>query len=82
MDNYSNKKFNNNKKSPRGGSRPGYGAKPPRRPGVDRRPGGDMPAAAPENIVSGRNSVRELLKSGRSVDKSLSAQGIGKDRLP
>ncbi len=25
--------------------------------------------AAPENIVCGRNSVRELLKSGRSVDK-------------
>ena len=69
MDNYSNKKFNNNKKSPRGGSRPGYGAKPDRRPGGDRRPGEDMPAAAPENIVSGRNSVRELLKSGRSVDK-------------
>ena len=69
MDNYSNKKFNNNKKSPRGGSRPGYGAKPPRRPGVDRRPSGDMPAAAPENIVSGRKSVRELLNSGRSVDK-------------
>ena len=64
MDNYSNKKFNKNKRNPQGGNRrPGYGAKP------DRRPGGDTPAAAPENIVSGRNSVRELLKSGRSVDK-------------
>ena len=64
MDNYSNKKFNKNKRGPQGGNRrPGYGAKP------DRRPGVDVPAAAPENIVSGRNSVRELLKSGRSVDK-------------
>ena len=64
MDNYSNKKFNKNKKYPPSGNRrPGYGAK------QDRRPGGDMPAAAPENIVSGRNSVQELLKSGRSVDK-------------
>ncbi len=73
MDNYSNKKFNKNKNHPQGGARrPGYGAKTDRRPGygakIDRRPGGEMPAA-PENIVSGRNSVRELLKSGRSVDK-------------
>lgn len=29
----------------------------------------DSPASAPENVVAGRNAVRELLKSGRSVDK-------------
>ena len=35
--------------------------RPPREPRQE--------ATAPENIVCGRNSVRELLKSGRSVDK-------------
>ena len=79
MDNYSNKKFNKNKNHPQGGARrPGYGAKTDRRPGygakIDRRPGGEMPAA-PENIVSGRNSVRELLKSGRSVDSQIRSSG-------
>jgi len=42
----------------------------PRR-GEDRpaAPAARTPAAPPENIVAGRNSVRELLKSGRSIDK-------------
>ncbi len=45
--------------------------------GRDRRPSrnagertrDNTPAPAPENVVCGRNAVRELLKSGRSVDK-------------
>jgi len=48
--------------------------------GGDRRPPRPMhdqqkETAAPENIVCGRNSVRELLKTGRSVDKLFVRQG-------
>lgn len=55
-----------------------------RRDRRDGRPGRERPAQSadrrseqtpPENIVAGRNSVRELLKSGRSVDKLFVRRG-------
>ena len=73
MNNSSNTK---KKFQPKGG-RPGDGRYAPKksaapRPAAPRKNAfrEDTPRKeAPENIVAGRNSVRELLKTGRSVDK-------------
>lgn len=63
MSNYPNKKNTREKYA-----RPGEG-KPFRPRSTDNRPPRREETTVPENIVAGRNSVRELLKSGRSVDK-------------
>jgi len=63
MSNYPNKKNTREKYA-----RPGEG-KQFRPRGTDNRPPRREETTVSENIVAGRNSVRELLKSGRSVDK-------------
>ena len=63
MSNYPNKKNFRDKNS-----RSGEG-KPFRPRSSENRPPRREENTVPENIVAGRNSVRELLKSGRSVDK-------------
>ncbi|MCL2434146.1 MAG: 23S rRNA (guanosine(2251)-2'-O)-methyltransferase RlmB [Clostridia bacterium] len=41
-----------------------------------RKPGQDAQSAPPENIVFGRNAVRETLKTKRPVEKMLVAEGL------
>jgi len=61
MSNYPNKKYAKDKNIRSGDRRPSRGDA--------KRPAEREERTAPENVVAGRNSVRELLKSGRSVDK-------------
>ena len=62
-----NKKYNN-----KGGNARPQSQRPPRRDN-DRRPYDDGEMS--EGLIIGRNAVRELLKSGRTVDKLLVQKG-------
>ena len=42
----------------------------------DRNKKRTEPAEIPEGLVIGRNAVRELLKSGRAVDKLMVRRGV------
>ena len=69
-------------------SKPAPKSQPPRQenkgrvPGMDKRPPRPAPAPAsaspyeaPENLLSGRNPIREAIKNGRDIEKLLVAKG-------
>ena len=67
------KPYNDRNKAPRYNNKPAPG--PERRPLPPPRPAQRPDEEMPENLLTGRNPIREALKSGRDIEKLLVAKG-------